>query len=357
MPIPKQIERANAKVDEMIAQMKQGPADQPPAPVEAPPAPQDGVQPPIPAVQPEPVAPTGTPPESQPDTPPSAPPPPEQGDELRRLQEAHRTLQGKYNAETRELREENRDLRRRNDALQDRLANIEREIQSMRAKPASDPNGNGTQPPGTTPAASADVSALLPQERVDELGEDLVQDMARIAAATAQREVSRVQEQLQPLRESDAQIARHLFFRDLTTRIPNWQQQNSDAGFLNWLGSRVGPRTWQSLLDEAVQACDADAVVEIFSAYPGARQAVQPAPTPPPAPAPAPAPAQPKPSSEVVPKQAPRAPAPSAPEKHVYTRDEVRQIATDITRGHYTREQAQKLQADLDAAFREGRLR
>jgi hypothetical protein len=156
------------------------------------------------------------------------------------------TLQGKYAAETRRAYEQIRQLQHEVVSLREQA-----EMKSE-AKPAN------------------------VQDAIDELEREYGEEFTRVLDKRIDSKVDRkIEERLKPVREkvdrvsSENQLnAANAYFVQLSRLCPNWERQNTDQGFLDWLATtRVGRQSMQVLLNDAHQAGDAAGVADIFNAY------------------------------------------------------------------------------------------
>jgi hypothetical protein len=156
------------------------------------------------------------------------------------------TLQGKYAAETRRAYEQIRQL--------------QHEVVSLRE-----------QTERRSEAKPANV-----EDAIDELEREYGEDFTRVLDKRIDSKVDRkIEERLKPVREKVDQVssenqlnAANAYFVQLSRLCPNWERQNTDQGFLDWLATtRVGRQSMQVLLNDAHQAGDAVGVADIFNAY------------------------------------------------------------------------------------------
>jgi hypothetical protein len=156
------------------------------------------------------------------------------------------TLQGKYAAETRRAYEQIRQLQHEMVLLREQA---ERKAEDK-------------------PASVEDAIDELQQE----YGDAFTKALDRRIDSKVDR---RIEERLKPVRERVDQVssenrqnAASAYFVQLTRLCPDWEQQNTDQGYLNWLATtRIGRRTMQELLNDAHQAGDAVGVADIFNTY------------------------------------------------------------------------------------------
>jgi hypothetical protein len=355
-----QIDRANQLSKEVYGKDPTPPEPDPHAPVAAAPAPAETpVEQPV-AAAPAPAETPAPSPEPTPAPPANVTPAPAPDFEQR-----YKVLQGKYNAEVPRLQAQT-------NQLIDQVRQLTSQLTSTQALLAS----LGTQQPAAPaqPAPAPQGQRLVKDEEVQEFGADLIDVVRRVAREENGSVLSEVDRRLQPVAKqlaqtsNDAKAAKEemqrntagRFFDELSEAVPNWQQQNTDQGFLQWLDQRdpYTGRVRGDLLTEAYQAHEASRVVAFFLGYQNEHAAV----TPPPAPASAPAPAAGKTlEGFIAPGTAKPGPA-GAQEgsgKRVWTRGEIGQFYSAVRTGQIKAgsTEAKRLEADIFAAQREGRVR
>lgn len=351
--VRRQVEAANKVAAEYYESLK-NPDGQPPASGE-PPA--SGTPP---ANTTPPAA--GTPP-AEGSTPPANPPP--EG-----WEQKYRVLQGKYNAEVPRLTRQ----------VQELIAQVRDQAASLTTTQnllASLGAQRGNAPAGNEPAAQpAQPARLVKDEEVKEFGADLIDVMRRVAREEGASLLPQVDQRIAPVKQradaaakaaSDAagKVAandQQTVLQLLTEKVPNWEELNGDAGFLEWLDQRdpFSGAVRGLMLKQAFEAHDGPRVVNFFLGYQKEHAAVTP---PANTAAPAAAPAQPQRSLEqMVAPGTPKTGAASTQNgsgKRDWTRAEIGQFYKDLGAGKYRgkTEEAKKIEADIFVAQREGRIR
>lgn len=289
--------------------------------------------------QPEPAAPDTSPPAD-----PAAPPaPPIEEGKREDWKAKYLTLQGMFNAEVPRL---NTELRQ----ATARITELTNEVAALKAaKPE--------------PAPAPEPSTVLPQVVIDAIGPDAAAALQSIVDERIGKVSADVARQIDPIREQNATIAqtaeqqqaareheaRGRFMGSLLERVPDWQAIDARDDWRAYLAERdpIARQTRQELLTGAAQDFDLDAVVAIFEAFKAKAGLNKPEPAPEPV----------KPTAHLeVPSPSGRA-APGAGDKKIYTRKEIAEFYTDVSKGRYTREKATQIEADIVAAQREGRVR
>jgi hypothetical protein len=273
-----------------------------------------------------------------------------------------KVLQGKYNAEVprlqKQLNESNDDRRE----LKQRMLNLEGMLASLQAV---------REPPKEEPKKAQPV---ISDEEREQFGDDLIDLIKRVSLNATLPEieshlkplegrVKQVDEKVATSQKSMAESKRQQVFDRLAAAVPNWEQQNEDENFLNWLDEDEGltkrPRAY--FLTEAMKANDADTVIAYFTSFQGENAAATPS---------EPAPAQeskPEPQVKLDELTAPGTPqtgtasAPNESGKRVWTRADITRFYEDrnefIKRGKPIPKELQSLEKDIFAAQAEGRVR
>lgn len=244
-------------------------------------------------------------------------------------QHRFQVLQGKYNSELPALRNENEQLKQQ-------IAEKDRRIQEQEQK-----------------APKTDSSGITDEQLAhfkQEYGEDLVTFIERMAqpkAAPADTgNTQELQQRLDRLEAEKQEDAEARFWMNLEQAVPSYRQINSEAAFLQFL-SQFDPQTGkqhQQALSQAQQALDAKGVADVFKLY--LNQA-----------APKPQEKRTVPDEQVEPRTTKAAPTPQAQSGRLWTGADITQFYRDKTAGRYSADEAQRLEADIFAAQREGRVR
>lgn len=333
MGLPKQVERQLAEaqlIDNAIAGK--------PAP-DAPPAPE--ATPVTPPADPVPPAPADPQPDLQ-NTPPAAPEP---VPTVPPVDNRYEVLKGKYNAEVPRLHEEN-----------NRLAKLmevqEAELQRLR---------QAAQRPPEPPAP------LVTTKDSDDFGADMVDMVHRVALDTITKaliprinaEVAEIKAKIATIETGMVNVAQKQnmtaedrFYEELTRQVSDWQEVNVNPQWLAWLGTfddMLGG-TRQQALDAAASELNVKRTVAIFNQFKKEHQVAAPQAATPPAPRPA--------QQVSPPRGATAAPAAQAPE-NIWTESSIKAFYRDVQMGRFRGRESemQQIEADLDAAYSEGRIR
>jgi len=317
MALPKQVEAQLRELEALEKQLAEGnnpaPAEPPPTPAEPPQDPQ-----PQPA-EPKPVEPTPKPTE------------PEVPEET--WQQKYKTLKGMYDAEVPRLHADLRDLKAQVDNLR----------KAAETKPAE-------------PAKTAKPEKLVTDADVQAFGEDLIEvqrKVAREVAAEFRGELDAMKAENEKLREqlntTGTQVSEASFEQRLYRLVPDFQAVNADERWIGWL-NEVDPllrAPRKSVAQEAFNRGDAEAVAHYIGMFKASVAPVE----------------QPRDKAAELEKQIQpqrsAAAAPVSPAAKTYTDAQVQKMfqkSVELSaRGQ--RDEAAKLEAEIDAAYREGRVR
>jgi hypothetical protein len=279
---------------------------------------------------------------------PPAEPPPEPPPAVDDWQHKFQTLQGKYNAEVPTLRGQ--------------ITALQQRIEELSATPPTTPETPPAPPP---PPATK----LITDEDTETYGDDLIDLMRRVVAETDAGEKARLQGEIADLRKQMAAQAtqvetvagnvtderRAKYFTDLAKLVPTYDEVDARQDFKDWLmqADEFSGLLRNEILQTAYFAFDAERTAKVFNQFLGAT---------PPAPAPPPPPVDPQDelATLVSPGQA-RTAAVITPDdgKKVWTVAEMDQFYKDFARGMYrgSTAEAARIEADIDRALAEGRVR
>lgn len=292
-------EKANRLHEELLKQQQTPEGD--PTPTDPPPA------------DPTPIDPTPAPTNDG-----STPPPASGADE--QLEHRYKVLQGKYNSEVPRLSAENKDLK-------GRLQDIEQQLEVLK----------NAKPP----------EALVKPEEIEEYGEGLIDVARRIAReelAAKQAEIDALKNRIDSISNVTTQKVESDFFKSLTEMVPEWEQINQDANFLSWLDEvdELTGEPRQQLLSRAEKSRDAARTAKFFNVFKKTSSSWA-------------AKSTAALDQQVVPptNKAPNTP----PSKKIWTRGEVSNFYGRMRRGEISDADAVAIEADLQAAQIEGRIR
>lgn len=240
-------------------------------------------------------------------------------------------LQGKYNSEVPKLHQEVRELKQT-------IAEKDRELETA-SKSAGNPQG--------------DLTDEQMAEFKEAFGEEVVDFVARMVeqkagTKTDDSKVEELNERISRFEQEKAEDAEARFWSDLEEAVPNYLKINQDPAFLRWLGE-YNPKTgttYQEALVSAQQAGNALGVADVFKLFlkqsPGTSE-----------------PAQKKgvPEEDIEPRASGNStPPPSAGRGRVWSGSDISDFYRDRMKGKFSREEAERLEADIFAAQKEGRV-
>ena len=320
MALPRQVEAQLKELEEIEKQLA---AQQNPQATPEEPAPQPA-EPAEPTQKTEPVAP-------QPEVKPEKPVEPEVPEET--WQQKYKTLKGMYDAEVPRLHADLRDLKGQVDNLR----------KAAETKPAE-------------PAKTAKVEKLVTDADVQAFGEDLIEvqrKVAREVAAEFRGELDAMKAENEKLREqlntTGSQVSEASFEQRLYRLVPDFQKVNADERWIGWL-NEVDPllrAPRKSVAQEAFNHGDAEAVAHYIGMFKASI-----------APAEQPSDKAAELEKQIQPKRS-ASNAPVSPQAKTYTDAQVQKMfqkSVELSsRGQ--RDEAMKLEAEIDAAYREGRVR
>lgn len=297
MPLPRSVEAAAARAEELQKKVYQpeGQQQQDPnaAPVET-------------------TAPKAEPTQAETPAPESKPAEPD-------YKHKFETLTGKYNAEVPRLAAQLRE------AVQE-IARLRAEVEVAKTKP---------------------LESLLKPEEIQEFGEPLIDVTRRVAQEVTRghkAELDEVKRELERRRVEDTKTAEIRFFESLASAVPDWSVLNDDERFHAWLreADPFAGRTRQALLEDAEAARDASRVATFFKAFKDStsHQAAT---------------AKTKLEEQIAPPQG--SPTNAPPAKRIWTRREIGQFYADWRGGKVPSDRAVAIEAEIQFATLEGRVR
>lgn len=314
MNLPRAVLEAERKADEALQRLQQARQPQQTPTDQAPPG----------QVASDPPANTPAPsePAAQAPAPASTPPAPASQDGDDKWEARYKTLHGKYNAEVPRLHA----------ALKERdskLNSLTEEVEALKASLAK-------------PRES-----LVKPEEVNEYGEplvDLIRRAAREEVGSKDAEIEALKKRLESLDSTLVQNKEVGFYDKLAASVPDWMAINDDPDFHAWLGEtdEITGYTRQDILSEAEGKRDADRVARFFNAFKKVRQNSAAAATA-------------SLDSQVAPVVT-RTPE-SPPGKKIWTRAEIADFYARDRRGEISEADSVAIDAEIQSAIRERRVR
>jgi hypothetical protein len=193
---------------------------------------------------------------------------------------------------------------------------------------------------------------MTPSEVVEQFGEDFAKAVGAIATQIAEQRVGRVRDEFKPqidrVERTAVESQRDAYMRELGRLVPDWQEIDTDDGFTAFLdeADELSGRSRRTFFQEADKHMDAARVAKFFLAFKGNSTPAPQAPVVPQAPSAIDVMVQP---SAVRATQAPQG-------RRHWTQRDIAQFYADQRRGRYTPADVRRIESDLFAAQREGRI-
>lgn len=259
----------------------------------------------------------------------SAPPvQPKQDEET--WQKRYQTLQGMFNAEVPRLNAQVKEL--------------QQQLQQVLAK---------AQAPAKAPEPQ---EKLVTEKDVEAFGGELLDVIKRQAVEAVQADFAKLQaenaelrKQLGGVAEKQGHVDRRTYFAELAAAVPDYEKLNTDQGFLAWLAELdpVSGLNRQTFLTAAYENLDAQRTAAVFSTYKQtlAKQPVNAA------------------AQELQRQVAPGTSRASTPTtqatgaEKIWSLAEIERFYVDVSKGKYVRDEATRIEAEIDAAVAAGRLK
>jgi hypothetical protein len=189
--------------------------------------------------------------------------------------------------------------------------------------------------------------SLVKPEEIQEFGEplvDLIRRAAREEVASKDAEIAELKTELKSMKSTTEHSTEATFYERLAQSVPDWMAINDDPEFHTWLAEHDDFTGFQrqQLLTDAEKRKDAVRVARFFDAFKRTKSKTEVAAT-----------------SSLESQLAPvstRTESPP-PSKKIWTRAEVAEFYAKDRRGGYTPEQSAAIDADIQAAVQEGRVR
>lgn len=317
MALPKQVE---AQLRELEALEKQLNDAQNPAPADPAPTPAEPPQDPQPApTEPKPVEPTPT--------------PADLSAAEEKWEQKYKTLKGMYDAEVPRLHADLRDLKAQVDNLR----------KAAETKPAE-------------PVKPAAPEKLVTDADVEAFGSDLIEvqrKVAREVAAEFRGELEAMRAENEKLREqlttTGTQVSEASFEQRLYRLVPDFEAVNTDPKWIEWL-NEVDPlirAPRASVAQQAFNRGDAEGVAHYVALFKKSTAPVEPI-----------ADKTEELERQIQPNRSATSAPPTSQKGKIYTNADIEKMfrkATDLgVKGRV--EEARKLEAEIDAAFMEGRV-
>ena len=364
MPVPKQVEEAEKKADE-IMQGLQGNPDEEGVPE---PTPKDSEKSPAEEVktEPEPKPKEKPTEETEPDG--SVP----GSDETKTdWEHKYKVLQGMLDKRNREFKDLQGALQRYQ-AHAGELSTLVTELQ-QRLESGEAATKNSPKEDDATDDSAIDFKSILSPEELellDEAGleEDVLGVLGRAMARVSGKAVEPVKRDVNTIRDTSTRTQQRDYRQRVEEAVPDWPQINEDPRWLNdYLGAYVQVRNAsgqyvtmmrQELLDAYQQAFDARGVIAMFKEFKelvGKNGDKANPPTPKKEPL--------KESKDMlknqeeIPSSSVGEVVPTVTDDKIWTNKEIGEFFANVTKGRYTPEEEKKIEAKIFAAQKEGRVR
>ena len=176
--------------------------------------------------------------------------------DVEKLRARYSSLQGKYNAEVPRLNAQLKEL-------DSRLQQMQKDNESLREELAKREQSKKYLTEQDEQDFGQDMVDLVRRGASEEAGK-YAQEAQKLKAQVEQlhTEVMRSRQETEAVREAE-------FYRTLATECPGWEQQNTEAEFLEWLKETDGVYGFQrnEALQRAYGMWDAHRVAAIFNEY------------------------------------------------------------------------------------------
>lgn len=271
-------------------------------------------------------------------------------------QQRYSTLQGIHNADLQRWRAADAERQQRIQQLEQLLAAIPAQPQPQpgRAQP-EEPVRYLSDREREEYGESVEVMRKVSREELSIVENRLAQmetTLGQLNSSLSQQIVPQVQQ----VAQQQAVSAQDMFWRELATMVPNWQQINNDKDFHTWLleFDPLTGATRQQHLEQAQAALNAGRVgmfFKTFSDLSGKYSSNTPA-----------QPTRSAQSSElerqVAPGRSRSTPAPSPQNKSQYTRADISRFFDDVRKGKYKGQETERnrIERDIFLAQQEGRI-
>lgn len=250
----------------------------------------------------------------------------------------YHTLKGMYDAEVPRLHAEMRELK----SQMQKLAEERAEIQAKLETPPEPQKSLITEQ--DKEAFGPDLIDLIERATESKLADSRKRERELIS------EIKELKSQLGNVSERQVMSDKDRFLMGLSARVSDWEQYNTDPGFLEWL-QQVDPVYGiprQAGLNSAYEAFDVGRVAAIFETY---KALVTPKQT------------QPAPKQELQRQVAPTRsrsstpPAADSQNERFFTQGEIEKFYDEWRRGYIEEDEAARMEKEIHAAISQGRIR
>lgn len=238
-------------------------------------------------------------------------------------EQKYRVLQGKYDSEVPRLNAQIGELR---------------ELVSLVAQKNKEPEPDIS-------STQRDEFQVDPEE-LDEYEPKFIALVEKLAARKAKEMVKQLEPKIQHLEQSSQYAGQTAFESVLSSLAPNWRELNTDNRFLVWLDEvdELSGVSRRQAFNHWVQQGDAGRVAKYFNAFSPTRSST-------------PSVADPELEKMVTPRtQSSSITSKDVGGRKTYTRSEITKLYEKRTRGGFSSSEFAKIEADIFAAQREGRI-
>ena len=173
----------------------------------------------------------------------------------------YKVLKGKYDKEVPRLHRQLRDATQTINAMTAKINKLEGEIAGLKAAPAPEP------------------ANPLTQSEIDQFGPDLIDIIRRVAKSETGVALD---EQLRPIKATVEQVQETVanpsedgtvdverMLTDLAEAVPDWEKQNTNPKFLDWLDEKdpFSGKVRTELMAEAWNEGDSERVINLFQGF------------------------------------------------------------------------------------------
>lgn len=269
-------------------------------------------------------------------TPAPATPPSELSNTDKDLEHKFRSMQGRLSAALGEAQAQNK-------TLMSQVSQLTQQVEALlTAAKAAEKKQSVAADPKDVEAFGADMVEMV--KRYAELTFQNLSDQFGQSMQAVTARLNKLEEAVTGVSSRAEETLEQQFYAALAAAVPDWEQINADSRWLEWLGG-VDPvygLQRQAALDNARAKLDVKRTVNIFRAF----KAQFPARTPESL------------SSQVAPSGAAApAPASDAPAKPILSQKFVEKFYNDKAKGRLSEDDAARIEAEINLAAAEGRIR
>ena len=262
-------------------------------------------------------------------------------------EQRYRTLEGKYKAEV--------------PRLHNQMKELQTKFEALAAKPPEPPKMPETPTQKKRLVTDKDAETFGPDllDLIKRQAQDIADEMVGAresklmeAMQKLQAENASLMEKVTGVTQTQSQSAQEMYLAKLGQVLPEWEQINTDQRFLNWLGEidPLSGLTRQAYLDNAFQALDVQRTANLFRAWLSTIA--------PPTPAQPPAEQRSEVQRQVTPgKSKTTATVPQEDNSRIWTSQGIAKFYDSLRAGRVKRDDAARIEKEIDLAVSTGRVR